>query len=166
MPDKSQFEDVKEFSEIFDHPVRIDHATLDSTEISDELLHLRMGLIAEEFFELLGAAYGKDAEEHMKNAFEEMYDDHKDFNEFGEYDRDVIEVADALGDLLYVINGTALAFGINLPAVFSEIHRSNMTKLGEDGLPVRSDGTDGYPVGKTLKGPNYEKPQISRVING
>lgn len=71
---------------------------------------------------------------------------------------DLIEVADALGDLLYVTYGAAIVFGIDLDAVVKEIHRSNMTKLGEDGKPiVREDG-------KILKGPHFEDPKLVRVL--
>lgn len=71
---------------------------------------------------------------------------------------DIIEIADALADLAYVTYGAALEFGIDLDAVFAEVHRSNMTKLGEDGKPIyREDG-------KALKGPNFELPDIKGVL--
>lgn len=71
---------------------------------------------------------------------------------------DIVEVADALGDLVYVIYGAALVWGIDLSAVVSEIHRSNMTKLGADHKPVyREDG-------KILKGPNYRPPDIAGLL--
>jgi predicted HAD superfamily Cof-like phosphohydrolase len=70
----------------------------------------------------------------------------------------VVAAADALGDLEYVVNGMALGMGIPLPEVVAEIHRSNMTKLGEDGKPIyREDG-------KILKGPGYEEPQLLKVL--
>lgn len=73
-------------------------------------------------------------------------------------DNDIVAIADALGDLEYVINGMALEYGINLPAVVKEIHRSNMTKLGPDGRPIyRADG-------KILKGEGYEEPDLRRVL--
>jgi hypothetical protein len=73
-------------------------------------------------------------------------------------ERDLVGIADALADLDYVINGMALGCGINLPEVGREVHRSNMTKLGEDGKPIyREDG-------KILKGPNYEAPDIAKVL--
>lgn len=72
--------------------------------------------------------------------------------------RDLVAIADALGDLEYVVNGMALGMGIDLPAIVAEIHRSNMTKLGADGKPVyREDG-------KILKGPGYEKPNLLPVL--
>jgi len=77
-------------------------------------------------------------------------------------DRNMIEVADALGDMLYVLAGTILAHGMQdkVIEVFDEIHRSNMSKLDENGKPIyREDG-------KVLKGDNYFKPNISSIING
>ena len=73
-------------------------------------------------------------------------------------DNDVIEVADALTDLLYVVYGSGHAFGIDLDQCFEEVHSSNMSKLGEDGQPIfREDG-------KVLKGPNYFKPMLQEVL--
>lgn len=80
----------------------------------------------------------------------------EEFNELidAENDGDLVAVADALADLDYVINGMALQYGINLDDCFAEVHRSNMSKLGEDGKPIyREDG-------KVLKGPNYFKPNL------
>ncbi len=71
---------------------------------------------------------------------------------------DLVEIADAMADMLYIIHGTALEYGIPLDAVVAEVHRSNMSKLGTDGKPVyREDG-------KVLKGPNYFKPDIAGVL--
>jgi predicted HAD superfamily Cof-like phosphohydrolase len=71
---------------------------------------------------------------------------------------DLVGVADALGDLVYVTFGAALTFGIDLDAVVEEIHRSNMTKIGPDGKPIRrSDG-------KVLKGPDYSPPCLEPVL--
>ena len=71
---------------------------------------------------------------------------------------DVIAVADALADIVYIACGTAHAYGIDLDAVVAEVHRSNMTKLGADGRPVyRQDG-------KVLKGPTYEPPRVAKVL--
>lgn len=71
---------------------------------------------------------------------------------------DKTEIADALGDILYVTFGAAHVYGIPINAVFAEIQRSNMSKLGEDGKPVyREDG-------KVLKGPNYSPPNIAEVL--
>lgn len=73
---------------------------------------------------------------------------------------DLVEVADALGDLLYILCGTIIEHGLQhkIDEVFEEIQRSNMSKLGEDGKPIyREDG-------KVLKGPNYFKPDIKRIL--
>ena len=71
---------------------------------------------------------------------------------------DIVEVADALTDLLYVVYGAGHAFGIDLDECFSEVHESNMSKLGRDGKPLyREDG-------KVLKGPDYEPPTLMDLI--
>jgi predicted HAD superfamily Cof-like phosphohydrolase len=73
---------------------------------------------------------------------------------------DLVEVADALGDMLYILCGTMIEHGMQdkIEAVFDEIQRSNMSKLGEDGKPIyREDG-------KVLKGPNYFKPDIKKAL--
>jgi predicted HAD superfamily Cof-like phosphohydrolase len=74
---------------------------------------------------------------------------------------DMIEVADALGDMLYILFGTIITHGMQdvIDEVFEEIQRSNMSKLGSDGKPIyREDG-------KVLKGPNYFKPDIAKILN-
>jgi predicted HAD superfamily Cof-like phosphohydrolase len=74
---------------------------------------------------------------------------------------DLVEIADALGDQLYIIYGTILKHGLQdkIEDVFKEIHRSNMSKLGADGRPIyREDG-------KILKGPGYTRPDIASIIN-
>jgi predicted HAD superfamily Cof-like phosphohydrolase len=75
-------------------------------------------------------------------------------------DGDFVEVADALGDMLYILCGTIIEHGMQdkIEAVFNEIQRSNMSKPGEDGKPIyREDG-------KVLKGPNYFKPNIKAIL--
>lgn len=74
---------------------------------------------------------------------------------------DLVEVADALGDMLYILCGTIIEHGMQykIEEVFDEIQRSNMSKLGKDGQPIyREDG-------KVLKGPNYFKPNIESILN-
>ena len=73
---------------------------------------------------------------------------------------DLVEIADALGDMMYILCGTIIEHGLQnkIEEVFDEIQRSNMSKLGEDGNPIyREDG-------KVLKGPNYFKPDFSRIL--
>lgn len=72
---------------------------------------------------------------------------------------DLVEVADALADMVYVIYGTACEYGLPLDALLAEVHRSNMSKLGPDGQPVRRAD------GKILKGPDYQPPDIAGVLN-
>lgn len=97
---------------------------------TEEFRKLRGDLIDEERSEL------SDAEEQM----------------------DIVGVADALSDLLYVIYGMGLVYGIDLDKTFQEVHRSNMSKLGADGKPIyREDG-------KVLKGPNYTPPDLKKVL--
>ena len=71
---------------------------------------------------------------------------------------DLLEVADALTDILYVTYGAGHAFGINLDACFEEVQNSNMSKLGSDGKPIYND------QGKVMKGPNYFKPDLTKFI--
>lgn len=75
-------------------------------------------------------------------------------------DENLVEIADALGDLIYVVIGAALEYGIPIDDVVAEIHRSNMTKLDENGKPIYREDD-----GKVLKGPNYEPPNIASVLN-
>lgn len=70
----------------------------------------------------------------------------------------LLEVADALTDILYVVYGAGHAFGIDLDDCFDEVHRSNMTKLGEDGRPLYRDD------GKVMKGPNYREPDLGQFV--
>ena len=72
--------------------------------------------------------------------------------------KNLTEVADALTDILYVTYGAGHAFGINLDECFDEVQKSNMSKLGVDGKPVFND------KGKVMKGPNYFKPNFSKLI--
>jgi predicted HAD superfamily Cof-like phosphohydrolase len=125
----TNFEMVKEFHEKFAHPVR---AISDGPKlITDETLKsLRLDLIAEEFAEL---QYAVEA-------------------------GDIIEIADALTDLLYVVYGAGHCYGIDLDACFEEVHASNMSKLGEDGKPIYRDD------GKVLKGPNFKLPDLRKVL--
>ena len=73
--------------------------------------------------------------------------------------KDLLEVADALTDILYVTYGAGHAFGINLDKCFEEVQSSNMSKLDEEGKPIYNDS------GKVMKGPNYFKPDLSKFLN-
>ena len=97
---------------------------------SDKINKLRIDLIKEELDEL---------QEAMKN-------------------NDLLEVADALTDILYVTYGAGHAFGIDLDKCFEEVQNSNMSKLGKNGKPIYNES------GKVMKGPNYFKPDLSKFI--
>ena len=73
--------------------------------------------------------------------------------------KDIVEVADALTDILYVTYGAGHSFGVNLDECFDEVQRSNMSKLGEDGKPIYNDS------GKVMKGPNYFAPNLKKIVN-
>ena len=73
-------------------------------------------------------------------------------------DKNLLEVADALTDILYVTYGAGHSFGINLDACFKEVQRSNMSKLDEDGKPILNE------YGKVMKGPNFSKPNLKQFI--
>ena len=73
--------------------------------------------------------------------------------------KDIVEVADALTDILYVTYGAGHSFGVNLDQCFDEVQRSNMSKLGEDGKPIYNDS------GKVMKGPNYFAPNLKKIVN-
>ena len=74
-------------------------------------------------------------------------------------ENDILEVAAALTDILYVTDGAGHAFGVDLDKCFDEVQRSNMSKLGEDGKPIYNES------GKVMKGPNYFKPDLSKFLN-
>ena len=84
----------------------------------------------------------------------------EEFNELKDAinDNDIVEVADALTDILYVTYGAGHSFGIDLDKCFDEVQKSNMSKLGEDGNPIYNE------AGKVMKGPNYFKPNIKGIL--
>ena len=73
-------------------------------------------------------------------------------------DRDMIQIADALTDLLYVVYGAGHTFGIDLDECFQEVHASNMSKLGENGRPIHRED------GKVMKGPGYFEPDLESIL--
>ena len=97
---------------------------------TDKINKLRLDLIKEELSELTDAMNNKD----------------------------LLEVADALTDILYVTYGAGHAFGIDLDKCFDEVQNSNMSKLDKDGKPIYNEN------GKVMKGPNYFKPDLSKFI--
>ncbi|HIG08542.1 MAG TPA: phosphoribosyl-ATP diphosphatase [Alphaproteobacteria bacterium] len=97
---------------------------------NEKIIKLRYALIKEEL-------------EELKEAIEQ---------------KDIIEIADALTDILYVTYGAGHAFGINLDKCFNEVQESNMSKLGEDQKPIYNEN------GKVMKGPNYFKPNLNKFL--
>lgn len=79
---------------------------------------------------------------------------------------DLVETVDAAIDILYVTFGLLVEMGIDAQPLFDEVQRSNLSKLGADGKPILSRGEtiDGFPADKVLKGPNYFKPDLRRVL--
>ena len=73
-------------------------------------------------------------------------------------DRDMVQIADALTDLLYVVYGAGHAFGIDLDECFQEVHSSNMSKLGPNGKPIHRE------AGKVMKGPGYFEPDLENIL--
>jgi predicted HAD superfamily Cof-like phosphohydrolase len=102
------------------------------------------------------AAFPSDTERDLRKKLLQ-----EEFEEYitAEADNNLVEVADALGDMLYIIYGTAVSYGLPINDIFDEIHNSNLSKLDENGLPIRRED------GKIMKGPNYFKPDISSIIN-
>jgi len=116
----------------FNEAFNIEYSKQQNANLDDKTVDLRYRLMQEENDEYLEAAKKKD----------------------------LVEIADALGDKLYILCGTILAHGLQdkIVEVFEEIQRSNMSKLGSDGKPIyREDG-------KVLKGPNYFKPDIAKIL--
>lgn len=136
--------------------------------MTNERVSLRLGLITEELAELFRDGFGVEMRTEYvitTGGVERKFNEHAmktgkaldAAEQSGRY-RNGVDVADALGDLVYVIYGMALEMGYDLRAVIQEIHGSNMTKLGEDGQPIyREDG-------KVLKGPNYMQPNIPAAL--
>lgn len=101
----------------------------------------------------------KLSEQKLKLRFDLMAEENEEYLEAAQ-NNDLIEVADALGDMLYILCGTILEHGMQhkIEEVFDEIQRSNMSKLDANGEPIyREDG-------KVMKGPNYFKPNISLIL--
>lgn len=125
---QKQINSVKEFHAAFE----IGYSEFPKANLGDSKNQLRFNLMKEENEEYLEAVQNND----------------------------LVEIADALGDMMYILCGTIIEHGLQdkIEAVFDEIQRSNMSKLGEDGNPIyREDG-------KVMKGPNYFKPNFSEIL--
>ena len=129
-----KFQEIIGHVEKFHNAFGIENNNEPTVDLTEEQLHLRHRLMQEENEEYLEAA--------LKG--------------------DLVEVADALGDMLYILCGTILKHGLQhkIEEVFNEIQRSNMSKLGADGKPIYREDS------KVMKGPNYFRPNISEVLKG
>ena len=117
---------------LFHKKFNIDYLNEPKANIREEIKQLRFKLVEEENLEYLKATK----------------------------ENDLVEIADALGDMLYILCGTIISHGLQdkIEEIFQEIQSSNMSKLGENGKPIyRKDG-------KVLKGPNYFKPDIRKIL--
>lgn len=114
-----------------------------------------------EFHEIYGLARGDTPalpDEKLRQLRIDLLREEMDEYIQAETDDDLVEVADALADIIYIACGTAVAYGIPLDRVFAEVHRSNLSKLGKDGKPIyREDG-------KVLKGPSFTPPDVKGIL--
>ena len=128
--------------------------------INKELKHV------EDFHNAFGLGVAKKptidlSKETIKLRFDLMKEENEEYFEAAKRN-DMVEVADALGDMLYILCGTILSHGMQdkIHEIFEEIQTSNMSKLGDDGKPIyRKDG-------KVMKGPKYFKPNIRGILEG
>lgn len=139
----SNLDKVREFHKVFGHPAP-DHPTIGDAKTRE----LRIKLVADELQELAEAlGYQLFMTPRYGAELVKMTDK-----------VDLVETADALADLEYVVLGGQVAFGIPGQEVFDEVQRSNMSKLGADGKPILA------PDGKVVKGPNYSPPNLYPII--
>ena len=133
MKDRSREMAVMEFNKAFDHPI-------DTRMTVDELM-LRFEFIREEFEEF---------SREVHNAGWRL--------SHGKPPDNLENLLKELTDLQYVVSGFAVVFGLPLQVAFNRVHQSNMSKLGDDGKPIKRDD------GKVLKGPNYKEPNLKDLI--
>lgn len=186
LQNKTPFEQVGEFHQAFAHPwyQKGRHAVIDSKAVK-----LRLRLIFEEVEELCEALFVKAdptivvpqildnvvTEEILEdkeivlpadiyiqgfNSLFALIEEHIAQMTDEDLEVDIVEVADALADINYVVNGSAHTFNLQLDTLTTEVHRSNMSKLGEDGKPIYRANDH-----KVVKGPNYTPPNIQSVLD-
>lgn len=148
----SNFHRVAEFHRAFSLPVEPRPVVPD-----DATVRLRLALLLEEFHELAEATC-QNASEVQQEFLATLVQAREQLETLDGFQVDLVEVADALTDINYVTYGAGHTFGIDLNACCEEVHRSNMSKLGADGKPVK-DGR-----GKVLKGPTYSPPSLAPVL--
>lgn len=142
---------VAEFHKLFGHPVR-EEAQVIPTKAE---AHLAFLLILEELDELADALFDGSV-----NVVANIHEDGIIYNP------DLVAIADAIGDLDYVVNGAGIRHGLNMDSLGKEIHESNLSKLDENGNPIISRGVelDGKPAGKILKSDQFFEPNIAKAI--
>ena len=146
---KTNFQKVGEFMRAYEQDV---HTT--ARFPMEKIRQLRFDLIEEELDEL-DVAMKKQEELEETNDNGELSSESEFINDSQE---NLIEIADALTDLLYVVYGAGHAYGIDLDACFDEVQRSNMSKLDENGKAIKRED------GKILKGPNYSPPNLRGIV--
>lgn len=140
---------VEQFHRTYSMPIRL--GTGEAPTVDYERVDMRMSLIFEELAELVGAVYGSEARRRIEASLASALS-------ADDLSRDVVEAADALADLVYVIYGMAIESGIDLDAVLAEVQASNLSKLMPDGsVKLREDG-------KVLKGPDFFPPNVARAL--
>lgn len=150
--DLTNFHRVGEFHRSFSLPVEALPVVPD-----DRTVRLRLALLLEEFHELAEATcQSPDADQQA--FLDTLAKARAQLEGLKGFDVDLVEVADALTDINYVTYGAGHTFGIDLDATCEEVHRSNMSKLGADGKPVKDER------GKVLKGPAYSPPSLENVL--
>jgi len=173
-PDLHPQERTEMFHRFYEAPIY--NGPIDKTfsHMDDQRVAFRMAFILSEAFEILEKGLGLDVQLGLNGAGGKIYVACGSSNssltdavlaamqDGGQ--RDIIEVVDGLGDLNVVVNGFALELGADMLEVDLEVSASNFTKADEDGNPMVSDGTDGHPKGKVLKGPNFTEPNIRAVL--
>lgn len=149
---RSNFQKVAEFHRAFSLPVETTPCIPE-----DAAVRLRLSLLLEECYELAEAVCqqpGASQQRFLKT----LHQARAQLEELADFQVDLVAVADALTDINYVTYGAGHTFGVDLDATSEEVHRSNMSKLGANGQPVKD------ARGKVLKGPDYQPPDLSRVL--
>ncbi|EKF74452.1 hypothetical protein A11A3_08525 [Alcanivorax hongdengensis A-11-3] len=148
----SNFHKVGAFHRAFSLPLESQPVVPD-----DRTVRLRLALLLEEFHELAEAVC-QQPESGQQAFLDTLALARRQLETLADFQVDLVAVADALTDINYVTYGAGHTFGIDLNATCEEVHRSNMSKLGADGKPVKD------ARGKVLKGPDYQPPALDRVL--
>ncbi len=152
------FEMVGEFHEVFGHPKHVSPRPAEP-----QLAKLRLNLLLEEMSELVEAVGGASTKnQNLHDVVRRLRAAQQVVNQAPDYEfdnQDVVEVADALTDILYVANGAGHAYGVDLDRCMVEVHSSNMSKLDPaTGKPIYRDD------GKVMKGSDYRAPDLATVL--